>query len=775
LGTRHPIFWNLGRNKNNGLFTCLFVACMFNLLLGMKRALKSIYYFLPVQLLFLHFRKYQLLLVFWGILAFTITGRFAAHFGAASLFLAPEYLGNINMISMFLLGCSMCVFFMMWHITTFIIHSKRIPYIGATRNAFVLYCLNNSIIPIAFLVFYSATTIRYQWVDEHASGQSILALQLGFYVGMTVVTLFSFLYFFRVGRDLLKSVLTKITNPSLIREIIPYDSLDYEVDIIHAESYLSGLRIHKSSELEPYHPRVMNTVLRRHHRNVLFATFVSYIMLVLLGIFMDEPLLRIPAGCGFLLLFSIVMGIVAAVEYFLKSWDTIGWLVIALLLSLMVKYGLFDLRSVAYGLNYRQAASEQPVYDYDHLKSMFNAQRYAADKKTEESRLDRWKQQAGDGAQKPSLVVVAVSGGGSRAAYWSFRTLQYMDSLAHGKLFRNTVVVTGASGGMIGAAYWRSIHQAVNKRMLQDAYSPTYQVNIGKDLLNAIVFSLASVDLVSPFIRKKIAGYTYTRDRGYAMEQELISNTQGLMDQSIGYFKPDEDSGKLPQLIVNGTIVNDGRMLLISSQPLGYLTQPRYSLYDSATCPVDAVDFTAFFSRQNPYNLRLTSALRMEATFPYILPVVKLPSKPSINVMDAGLRDNFGAQVAARYLSVMHDWIKENTSNVLVLQIRDTRESEVAPPSDQSSLGSMITDPVFVIQNKWEMIESYYDGYLRDLAPNAIGDRVHFFTLQYVPEESKKAAALNFHLTQREKDDLYQSVYNTENQESIRQFLQLLH
>ncbi len=40
--------------------------------------------------------------------------------------------------------------------------------------------------------------------------------------------------------------------------------------------------------------------------------------------------------------------------------------------------------------------------------------------------------------------------------------------------------------------------------------------------------------------------------------------------------------------------------------------------------------------------MRLLTALRINATFPYVLPNVWLPSKPVIDVMDAGLRDNYG-------------------------------------------------------------------------------------------------------------------------------------
>jgi hypothetical protein len=214
-----------------------------------------VFRFLPVQLVLLHFRKYQLLLVFWVILIATITGHFAATFGAATLFLSPEYLGKINFTSMFLLGGAMAVFVMAWHITTFIIHSQRVPFMGATRHAFLKYCINNSIIPLAFLVAYSVISIRFQLFNEHASASGILKFQLGFYLGFLVIILISFAYFFRVDRDLLKVVLSNITNPARIREIIPYDSLDYDIDIIHADTYVTGkLRIKKCSELEPYHP-----------------------------------------------------------------------------------------------------------------------------------------------------------------------------------------------------------------------------------------------------------------------------------------------------------------------------------------------------------------------------------------------------------------------------------------------------------------------------------------------------------------------------------------
>lgn len=738
-----------------------------------RLAIRQLYRFLPVQLFLLHFRKYQLLLGFWLVLALVVTGHFAQHFGAASLFLAPEYQGHINFMSMLLLGGAMGMFTMAWHITTFIIHSKRIPFIGAARQAFLKYCINNSLLPLLYLIFYSIISVRFQWMEEHTPMLQIILMQLGFYLGFLLVLFISFFYFFRVGRDLLKTVLASITYPAVIREIIPFDALDVEFDMIQADTYLAeSMQVERIDALERYSPRFLSTVLRRHHRNAISATIFALVLLLLLGAFMDQPVLRIPAGAGFLILFSVLLSIVGAVKYLLKSWEMLGWVCFAFMLSWMVKHQWFDLRSIAYGLNYKPKTA-QPVYDYAHIRQVFTPQRYEQDKQTGIERLNNWKAKQND-TSKPPLVVLSISGGGLRAAYWTFRSLQYADSVTNGKLFSHCVLVTGASGGMIGASYWRALHQAELEGKINNIYDPKFQNNIGKDLLNAIIFSFASVDLISPFNKISLGGYSYTKDRGYAMEQELLRNTDGLLDKKIGDFTAWEASGTIPAMIINSTIVNDGRKMMVAAQPVSYLTQPAYALQDTVTPPIDAIDFATFFRNQDPYNLRLVTALRMNATFPYILPVVKLPSVPQMNIMDAGLRDNFGAEVASRYLYVFRDWIKANTREVIWLQIRDTREHEVFPPVQQDNLGSMLADPLFVIQGKWEPFQSYYHGYLKDYAPYFLDSKLRFLTLQYIPEQKDKIAALNFHLTQQEKEDLYKTMYNPQNKATVDTLKHLL-
>jgi hypothetical protein len=71
------------------------------------------------------------------------------------LFLAPEYLGNVNFVSTALVGMAIGVFIMCWNITTFILFSRHFTFLAATQYPFLKYCINNSLIPLSFFCFFT--------------------------------------------------------------------------------------------------------------------------------------------------------------------------------------------------------------------------------------------------------------------------------------------------------------------------------------------------------------------------------------------------------------------------------------------------------------------------------------------------------------------------------------------------------------------------------------------------------------------------------------------
>ncbi|MBK7966295.1 MAG: patatin-like phospholipase family protein [Bacteroidetes bacterium] len=107
---------------------------------------------------------------------------------------------------------------------------------------------------------------------------------------------------------------------------------------------------------------------------------------------------------------------------------------------------------------------------------------------------------------------------------------------------------------------------------------------------------------------------------------------------------------RIPMVVISPTIINDGRALHIAAQPVSYLLQ-EYASVKSGIQPVaNGVEFRRFFNQQNADNIKLTSALRMNSAFPYVMPAVSLPSSPAIEVMDAGIRDNYGVMNSIQFL-----------------------------------------------------------------------------------------------------------------------------
>ncbi|HMF71366.1 MAG TPA: hypothetical protein VK616_07810, partial [Flavitalea sp.] len=163
----------------------------------MKLFFRGLYYSFPLQLVLLHFKKFQVLLIFWYLLFSIVSGSFMKSFGADSLFLAPEYLGNVDFISAAIVGISIGVFIMSWNITTFILFSRHFHFLATTTKPFLKYCINNGIIPLAFLIYYFIEAIIFDSLKELMTAAEIIYLTSGFLCGLILIVAISLFYFFR--------------------------------------------------------------------------------------------------------------------------------------------------------------------------------------------------------------------------------------------------------------------------------------------------------------------------------------------------------------------------------------------------------------------------------------------------------------------------------------------------------------------------------------------------------------------------------------------------
>ena len=172
-------------------------------------------------------------------------------------------------------------------------------------------------------------------------------------------------------------------------------------------------------------------------------------------------------------------------------------------------------------------------------------------------------------------------------------------------------------------------------------------------------------------------------------------------------------------------------------------------------------------------NLRLLTALRMNATFPYVLPNVWLPTNPVIDVMDAGFRDNFGEQTAIRFLNEFREWLQQNTSGVVLLQIRDRKTGGWENPYESNDITEIITKPLLLLQNNWYKMQEYNQDDLLSLSQNGMGFPFRKLIFQYVPKTEDAGAALNFHLTTQEKLNITGALDNSDNHRAFQEFRRL--
>jgi hypothetical protein len=731
--------------------------------------LRGIFYSLPVQLLLLHFRKYQVLLIFWLLLFMIANGGFMKSFGADALFLAPEYLGNVNALSTALLGIAMGVFIMCWDITTFILFSRHFTFLAATQFPFLKYCINNSVIPVSFLLFFLVKAYNFAHFKELIPNIEILFLLLGFIAGLIFMLAISFFYFFRADKTILRNLQPLFKNAKNYIAHLQPEHTQNSSALIHSEWFLdSFMRVRRCRDVSHYSPQLMEKIFKRHHFAAVLCMLIAYVFLIIIGFFMDYKAFQLPAAASILLFCAILIGLSGAFTYFFQSWSIPALVAFLVFLNISYQQQWIDPRNKAYGLNYT-GKELRPKYTQASLEALSNPADVEHDKRNMAGILNKWK--AKQGEEKPMLVLITTSGGGTRSATFTVKVLQALDSLTDGMIMKKTFLITGASGGMIGASYFRELYRLKQQHAVIDLRSEKYADDIAEDLLNPTFSSFVARDLFAPEQNFKVGPYRYTKDRGYSFELALNNITRGLLNKQLKDYVADESAANIPLMFFHNVITRDAKKLIISTQPLRFMMKPADS---SKQVSADAVDFTTFFAKQDPYNLRILTALRMNATFPVVLPNVWLPSDPVVDVMDGGLRDNYGVETALRFLSTMHDWIEQNTRGVLIIQIRDRMDGGWENPYDAESITENAVKPFFLLQHNWYKMMEYSQT---DLVTSYLSNTkfpVRKCSFQYIPNKEENKAALNFHLTQTEKLDIERSIGSATNTQSFERVLELL-
>ena len=161
----------------------------------MQEILRNIYYSFPVQLLLISIKKYPLLLAFWVVAFLLVTGHFGRDFGIPYLFLDPEYLDHTGYVSFVLVGIGFGMFYISWNLNCYMLHSYRFRFMSSFQKPMGVFFLNNSLLPLSFIVTYLIAVSRFQIQDQYATYWTIVMSQVGFVGGFALIVLLAAFYF----------------------------------------------------------------------------------------------------------------------------------------------------------------------------------------------------------------------------------------------------------------------------------------------------------------------------------------------------------------------------------------------------------------------------------------------------------------------------------------------------------------------------------------------------------------------------------------------------
>ena len=347
------------------------------------------------------------------------------------------------------------------------------------------------------------------------------------------------------------------------------------------------------------------------------------------------------------------------------------------------------------------------------------------------------------------LIIVATSGGGIRAAYWTANVLGTLQD-KYPRLHEDLLAISSVSGGSIGAAVYETL--LLDARKTGNALVPDCTLDgkkpgfatCGREVLSGDFLAPTLMSMLYPDVMQRFLPVAFLPDRASALEQSWEAGwdkvaPEGRFAMPFSAFwtrKPTDPA--LPALFLNSTSTVRGQRIMTSTVK-----------FDSGLR--EAVDLLQAGSGDSRLNLRVSSAANNSARFPYVGPTGKYQAAPQDGVVDGGYFDNFGAVTAQELVGLLRPMIDRTgagrPTGIVVIQIsndplfvgelvsenpdlnQEDNEScnNTVHDTPSSNMAEQVTDPIKTFFSVWNG-RAYYNAIdLRDMTTRIKGGvYVHF-------------------------------------------------
>ena len=165
-----------------------------------------------------------------------------------------------------------------------------------------------------------------------------------------------------------------------------------------------------------------------------------------------------------------------------------------------------------------------------------------------------------------TLIGVAISGGGSRAALFGAAGLEALARLQVGpahSLLEDVSMISSVSGGSMATSYFASLKPKKDVPVLTAAGD----LNAEYESFFAQYKETMNQDYEKPLLWRNLFRLRWFNPAWTAKSLAEYLNSQFLHDMTFQNIRERESSGDIPRLLINTTLYNDGRRFVITTLP----------------------------------------------------------------------------------------------------------------------------------------------------------------------------------------------------------------
>ncbi|VTR98442.1 patatin-like phospholipase family protein [Tuwongella immobilis] len=282
--------------------------------------------------------------------------------------------------------------------------------------------------------------------------------------------------------------------------------------------------------------------------------------------------------------------------------------------------------------------------------------------------------------KKRVLICVAAAGGGVQASAWTAQVLTKLEERFGENFSDNLGVVSAVSGGSLGTMVyldsWEELQAATDATQRQELWQQIREHSRASSL------AATGQGLAYPDFWRSVFPPLVHRDddRGTRIEAAWKSRMRHP-ERSLNDWGEKMAKGEMPIVVFNSTIVETGQRMLLCPLPT-----------TSKTPCTGQATFRQLTEMYPNSRMRVSTAVRLSATFPYVMPMCKPADAPSpetaFHFCDGGYADNEGIMSILEWL----DEYQGENQTIVILRILPFQASPLSEASSHngwfySSLG----------------------------------------------------------------------------------------